>query len=172
MKTNSSSVCQPHDMSIRHAMKMNSPSICQPHDTSVHHTNIMTSPSVCPSIHSSDCHTTIKTSPSLCQSHIPSVCHNVMLTSLSVCQFQDLSDSQPTHDVINPTIWPTVCSLSVMSVLPSANPTVKMPMSIPVQNFLHDQNPGKSLSSIHQWIRLSIMQTVCPSTHHHLLQTH
>ena len=105
----------------------NSLYVCQPHDTSIHHTNIMTSLSVCTSIHLSDCHTTIKTSPSLCQSLILSVCHNIILTSPSVCQFQDSSVCKPTHDVINPTIWPTVCSSSVTSVLPSANPTVKMP---------------------------------------------
>ena len=50
---------------------------------------------------------------------------------------------QPTCDEINPIIWPTVCSSSVMSILPSANPMVKMPMSTPVRNFPHDQNPGK-----------------------------
>ena len=71
-----------------------------------------------------------------------SVCHNVIPTSPSVCQLQDSSVCKPTPDPINPTVWPTVCS-SVMSVLPSANPTVKMPMSIPAQNFPHDQNPGK-----------------------------
>ena len=111
---------------------------------SVCHTNIMTSPSVCLSIHSSDHHTTIKTSPSLCQSLILSVCHNVIPTSLSVYQFQDSSVWKPTCDVINPTVWPTVCMSSVTSILPSANPMVKMPMSIPVQNFLHDQNQGKN----------------------------
>ena len=126
------SICQPHDTSVHHAMKTNSLYICQPHDMSIHHTNIMTSPSVCPSNQSSDCHTTTKTSPSLCQSHIPSVCHSIILTSPSVCQLQDLSVCQPTCDVINPTVWLTVCSSSVTSVLPSANPMVKTPTSIPV----------------------------------------
>ena len=143
MKMNSPSVCQTHDTFVHHAMKTNSPYICQPHDTSVCQINIMTSPSVCPSIHSSDRHTTIKTSLSLCQSRIPSVCHNVIPTSPSVCQFQDSSVCTPTCDVINPTVWPTVCSSSVTSILPSTNPTVKMPTSIPIQNFPHDQNPGK-----------------------------
>ena len=133
-------------------MKMNSPSICQPHDTSICHTNIMTSPSVCPSKHLSDHHTTSKTSPSICQSRDSSACH-------------------PTHDVIIPTVWQTVCSLSVTFVLPSANPMVKMPTSIPVQNFLHEQNREKSLSSVHQQNRLPIIQTVHPSTCHRLLQT-
>ena len=132
INTTSPSICQPHDMSVHHAMKMSSLSVCQPHDTSIHHTNIKTSPSVCLSKQSSDHHTTSKTSPSLCQSHILSVCHNVIPTSPSVCQFQDSSVCYPTRDVINPTVWQTVCSLSVMSVLPSANPTVKIPMSTPV----------------------------------------
>ena len=130
-------------MSVCHAMKMNRPSVCQPHDTSIHHTNIMTSPSVCLSTHSSDHHTTIKTGLSLCQSHIPSVCHNILPTSPSICQLQDSYVCKPTCDVINPTVWQTVCLFSATSVLPSANPTVKMPMSIPVQNFPHDQVPGK-----------------------------
>ena len=131
-------------------MKMNSPYICQPHDMSVCHTNIMTSPSsitaslsICPSNQLSDCHTTTKTSPSLCQSHILSVCHNVIPTSPSVCQIQDSSVCQPTRDVIIPPVWPTVCLSSVTSILPSTNPMVKMPMSIPVQKFLHALNPGK-----------------------------
>ena len=153
-------------------MKMNIPSMCQPHDMSICHTNIMTSLSVCPSIHSSDRHTTNKTSPSLCQSCMLSVCHNVTPTSPSLCQLQDSSVCNPTCDVINPTIWLTVCSSSVTSILPSANPMVKMPTSIPVRNFPHDQNLGKSLLSIHQWNRLSIIQTVHPSTCHCLLQTH
>ena len=130
-------------MSVHHTMKTNSPSICQPHDTSVRHTNITTSLSVCPSKQSSDCHTTSRTSPSLCQSCIPSVCHNVIQTSPSICQSRDPSVCCPTCEVIIPTIWQTVCSSSVTSVLPSANPMVKMPMSIPVQNFPHEQNPGK-----------------------------
>ena len=143
INTISPSVCQTHDTSVHHAMKMNSPSVCQPNDTSIRHTNIMTSPSVCPSDQLSDCHTTIKTSLSLCQSRIPSVCHNVIPTSPSVCQLQELSVCHPTRDVIIPPVWLTVCSSSDMSVLPSANPIVNMPTSIPVQNFPHEQNPGK-----------------------------
>ena len=162
MKTNSPSICLPHDTSIHHAMKTNSLYVCQPHDTSICHTNIMTSPSVCPSIHSSDCHTTIKTSPSLCQSCIPYVCHSVIPTSPSICQLQDSSVCKPTHDVINPTVWPTVCSSSVMSILSSANPTVKMPTSIPVQNFLHDQNLGK-IPFVHTSMDLSVHHTDSPS---------
>ena len=143
INTTSLSVRQPHDTSVWHAMKMNSPYLCQQHDTSVHHTNITTSPSVCPSIHLSDCQTNNKTSLSQCQPRMPSVCHNIILTSPSVCQLQDSSVCKPTCDVIIPTIWQTVCSLSVMSILPSANTTVKMPMSIPEQKFPHDQIPGK-----------------------------
>ena len=92
---------------------------------------------------SSDHHTTSRTSLSLCQSHIVSVCHNVIPTSPSICQSHDSSVCYPTRDVIIPTIWPTVCLSSVMPILPSANPMVKMPTSIPVQNFLHEQNSGK-----------------------------
>ena len=115
------SICQTHDTSVYHAMKTNSLYICQPHDMSVRHTNITISLSVCLSDQSSDHHTTTKTSPSLCQSCILSVCHNVIPTSPSVCQFHDSSVSQPTHDVINPTVWLTVCLSLVMSILPSAN---------------------------------------------------
>ena len=50
-----------------------------------------------------------------------------------------------------------------MSVLPSANPKVKMPTSIPVQNYPHDQNLGKlpfvhtsTDSSVHHSDSLSI----------------
>ena len=81
--------------------------------------------------------------PSLCQSPILSVCHNVILTSPSICQLQDSSVCNPTRDVIIPTVWQTVCSSSVTSILLSANPTVKMPTSIPVRNFPHEQNSGK-----------------------------
>ena len=130
----------------------------------------MACPSVCQSNHLSDHHTTTKTSPSLCQSRIPSVCHNVIPTSLSVCQLQNSSVCQPTRDVIIPPVLLRVRSLSVTSILPSAIPTVKMPTSSPVQNFPNDQNLGKPLSSIHQWICLSIIQKVHPSTCHHLLQ--
>ena len=116
------SVCQPHITSVRHAMDSNSPSVCQPHDTSIRHTNITRSPSVCPSKQSSDHHTTSKTSPSICQSRIPSVCHNVIPTSSSVCQSRDSSVCYPPRDTRH-----AVCSSSVTSVLPSANPTVKIP---------------------------------------------
>ena len=74
--------------------------------------------------------------------------------------------------VINPTIWLALCSSSVMSILPSANPTVKMPMSIPVQNFLHDQNPGKIPFICSSTESLSIIQAIRQSTRHCLLQTH
>ena len=86
---------------------------------SVHHTNIMTSPSVCPSTESSDRHTMRRTRPSVCQSCDSSVCYL-------------------TRDVRH-----AVCSSSVTSVLPSANPMVKMPTSLPVRIFPHEQNPGK-----------------------------
>ena len=99
--------------------------------------------SICQSNQSSDHHTTTKTNPSLCQSCIPSVCHNVIPTSLCICKLQDLSVCQPTCDVTKLPVWLTVGSLSVTSILPSANPTVKIPMSIPVQKFLHALNPGK-----------------------------
>ena len=122
----------------------------------------MTSPSVCPSIHSSDCHTTNKTSPSLCQSCILSVCQSTILTSPSICQLQDSSVCKPTRDVINPTIWQTVCSSSVTSIVPSANPTVKMPMSIPVRNFLHDQFMGK-IPFIHTLTESSVHHSDSPS---------
>ena len=91
---------------------------------------------------------------------MPSVCHNVILASLSICQFQDSSVCKPTHDVINPTIGLTVCSSSVTSILQSANPKLKMPTSIPVHNFLHEQNLGKFLLSVHQWIHLSITDSL------------
>ena len=142
----SPSVCQPHHTSVRHAMKTNSPSMCQPHHTSVHHTNIARSLSVCPSKESSDRHTTSRISPSLCQSPIPSVCHNVIQTSPSVCQSRHSSVCYPTRDVRH-----AVCLLSVTSILPSANPTVKMRTSYPIRNFPQEQNPGKFLF-------------VCPST--------
>ena len=116
----SPSVCQPHHTSVCHAMDMTSPSVCQPHDTSVRHTNITRSPSVCPSKQLSDRHTTSNTSPSLCQSRDSSVCY-------------------PTRDTMH-----AVCSSSVTSVLPSANPKVKIPTSIPVQNpFPYYHVPGK-----------------------------
>ena len=69
--------------------------------------------------------------------------HTVILTSPSECQLQDLSVCHPTHDVTKLTVCPTVCSSSVMSVLPSANSMVKIPMSIPVQKFPYAINPGK-----------------------------
>ena len=137
-------------------MKTNSPSVCWPHDMSVCHTNIMTSQLVCLSKQSPDRHTMSRTSLSLCQSRILSVCHSIIPTSPSICQLQDSSVCYPARHIINPAIWQTVCLSSVMSVLPSANPTVKITMSIPVRNFLHDQNPGKipfvctsSESSVH-----------------------
>ena len=135
------SVCQAYTTPVRHTVMMTSPSVrqtsstsdhhtdlttspsvCQSHDTSVHHAMITTSPSVCPSAESSDRHTTSKTSPSLCQSRTLSVCHNVIPTSSSVCQSRDSSVCYPTRDARH-----AVCSSSVMSVLPSANPTVKIP---------------------------------------------
>ena len=152
------SVCQAYTTPVRHTVMMTSPSVhqssstsdhhtdittspsvCQSHDTSVRHAMITTSPSVCPSAESSDRHTTSKTSPSLCQSRTPSVCHNVIPTSLSVCQSRDSSVCYPTRDARH-----AVCSSSVTSVLPSANPTVKIPTSIPVRNpFPYNHFPGK-----------------------------
>ena len=123
-------------MSIRHTNITTSPSVCTSNQSSDRHTTSMTSTSVCLSKQSSDHHTTNTSSPSVCQSYIPSVSHTVILTSPSVCQLQDSSVSQPT-------VWLTVCSLSIMSVLPSANPTVKIPTSNPVRNFPYEQNPGK-----------------------------
>ena len=50
----------------------------------------------------------------------------------------------PAHHHISINSQPFLVGIvSVMSVLPSANPMVKMPTSIPVQNFPHEQNPGK-----------------------------
>ena len=86
------------------------------------------------------------------------VCHNVIPTSQSVRLLQDLSVCYPTHDIIIPPIWLTVCLSSVTSVLPSANPTVKMPMSIPVQNFPHNQSPGK-IAFVHTSMDLSVHHT-------------
>ena len=123
------SVCQRQYTSVCHTTTTTSPSICQAHDTSVRHAMITKSPSVCPSDESSDRHTTSKTSPSLCQSRTPSVCHNVIPTSSSVCTSQDSSVCYPTHDTRH-----AVCSSSVTSVLPSANPTVKIPTRIPYRN--------------------------------------
>ena len=143
VNTNSPSICQPHDMSICHTNITSSLSLCMTYQLSNHHTTTMACLSVCQSNQLSDHHTTTKTSPSICQSHIPSVCHNVIPTSPSICQLQDLSVCYPTHDVIRTTIWPTVCSSSVTSVLPSANPTVKIAMSIPVPKFLHALMLGK-----------------------------
>ena len=131
------------------------PSVCQSCPPSVSHTIKMRSPSICPSNQLSDHHTMSKTSPSLCQSRSLSVCHNAILTSLSICKLQDLSVCYPTHDVIIPPIWPTVCLSSVTSILPSANFTVKMPMSIPVQNFPHDHNLGK-LPFVHTSVDSSV----------------
>ena len=162
INTASPSICQAHDMSVCHAMKMNSPSICQPHDMSVHHTNIMTSPSVCLSKQSSNHHTTSRTSLSLRQSCILSVCHNIIQTSLSVCQSRDSSVCCPDRDIINPAVWQTVCSSSVTSVLTSANPMVKMPTSIPVQNFPHEQNLGK-IPFVHTSTESSVHHSDSPS---------
>ena len=113
------SVCQQKYMPVCHTINTTSPSICQAHDTSVRHAMITKSPSVCPSKESSDHHTTLWTSPSLCQSRDSSVCY-------------------PTRDVRH-----AVCSSSVTSVLSSANTMVKIPTSIPVQNFPYYQVPGK-----------------------------
>ena len=131
------SICQPHDTSDRHTMSMTSPSVCPSKHSSDRHTTSMTSPSVCPSKQPSDRHTTSNASPSVCQSYIPSVSHTIMSTtgSPSVSPLHDSSVSQPP-------VWLTVCSSSVTSVLPSANHTVKIPTSIPVRNFPHEQNPG------------------------------
>ena len=120
--TTSPSVCQSRQSSVRRTVELIRPSVCQAHDTSVRHAMITKSPSVCPSAQSSDRHTTSKTSPSLCQSRTPSVCHNVIPTSPPVCQSQDSSVCYPPCDTRH-----AVCSSSVTSVLPSANPTVKIP---------------------------------------------
>ena len=153
--TTSLSVCQTQDTSVRHTTSMTSPSVCPSNQSSDRHTTSMTSPSVCPSKQSSDRHTTSNASPSVCQSFIPSVNHTVMSTSPSVCQLHDLS-------VIIPPVCRTVCPSSVTSVLPSANPTVKLPTSIPVQNFLHEQNPGK-LPFIHTSTESSVHHPDSPS---------
>ena len=70
---------------------------------------------------------------------------------------------QPTHDVTRTTIWPTECMSSVMSVLPSANITVKKAMSIPVWKFPHELNPG-NLPSICTSIDSSARHSGSPST--------
>ena len=132
------SICHQQYTSVCHTINTTSPSVCQPHVMSVCHTNITTSPSVSPSKESSDRHTSSRTSPSLCQSRIPSVCHNVIQKSPSVCQSRDLSVCYPTGDARH-----AVCSSSVTSVLPLANPMVKMPTSYPVRNFPHEQSPGR-----------------------------
>ena len=137
------SVCPSHQLSNCHTITIAWPSICQSNYSSVCHTTPLTSLSLYQSHYSSVCHTTPLTSLSLYQSRILSVYHTIILTSLSLCQLQDSSVCQPTCDVIRPPIWPTVCLLSVTSVLPSANSMVKMPMSIPVQKFPHELNPGK-----------------------------
>ena len=158
INTNSPYVCQPHDMSVHHTNMMSSPSVCPSYQLSDHHTTTMACLSVCQSNQLSDCHTVTKTSLSLCQSCILSVCHNVIPMSPSVCQLQDLSVCQPPHDVIIPPIWLIVCLSSAMSILPSANSMVKIPMSIPVQKFPHTQNPGK-LPFIRTSMNLSVHHT-------------
>ena len=75
---------------------------------------------------------------------------------------KDSSVCQPTHDVTKTTICLTVCLSSVTSILPSANFTVKMPMSIPVQKFLHSLFPGK-LPSIHTSMDSSVDHSGSPS---------
>ena len=130
--TTSQSVCQSRQSSVRRTVEPTSPSICQAHDTSVRHAMITKSPSVCPSAESSDCHTTSKTSLSIYQSR------NVIPTSLSGWQSPDSSVCYPTRDARH-----AVCSSSITSVLPSANPTVKIPTSIPVRNpFPYYHVPG------------------------------
>ena len=120
-------------------MDTNSPSVSQPHDTSVRHTNITRSPSVCPSKQSSDRHTTSKTSP-------------------SPCQLQDSSVCYPTRDTRH-----AVCSSSVTSVLPSANPTVKIPTRIPYSNpFPYYYDPGK-FPFVHTSTESSVHHSDSPS---------
>ena len=113
---------------------------------SVCHTIIMTSPSICQSHDSSVCHTIIMTSPSICQSHNLSVCHTINMTSPSICQSYDLSVCQPNHDSTWNSICLSVCLSSVLSIHPSGKFMVKIPMSIPVQNFPKHENQGKLLS--------------------------
>ena len=160
--TTSLSICQTYIPPVCHTINTSSPSICQSYLLSDHHTNLMVSPSICQSNHSSVCHTATPTSPSVCQSCIPSVCHTIIPTSLSVCQLHDLSVCHPTHDVTRKTIWLTVCLSSVMSVLPSANSTGKMPTSIPVQKFSDRQYPGE-FPSIHTSTDSSVLHSGSPS---------
>ena len=156
------SICQSHQPSVCHTTNMTCPSICQPCQPLICHTTNMMCPSVCQPHESPVHHTTMATSPSVCQTYIPSVCHNIIPTSPSICQFQDSSVCKPTHDVIIPLVWPTVCSSSATSIFPSANPMVKMPTSIPVQNFLHYQIPGK-MPFIHTSTDSSVYHSDSPS---------
>ena len=65
-----------------------------------------------------------------------SVCHTISnVTSLSVCQLHDSSVCQSKPDSSWNSVHQSVCPLSVLSVQPSAILTVKIPMSIHVQNF-------------------------------------
>ena len=59
-------------------------------------------------------------------------------------------------------IWLTVCLSSVTSVLPSANPMVKITTSIPVRKFLHEINPGK-IPFVHTSMDLSVHHSDSPS---------
>ena len=115
-------------------------------DLSVCHTINMTSLSICQSTELSVCHMINMTSLSICQSPESLVCHTIITTSPYICQLHDSSVCQPKHDSTWNSTCLSVCSLSVPSIQPSANFTVKIPMSIPVQNFLNHENLGKLLS--------------------------
>ena len=115
------SVCQAYTTPVRHTVMMTSLSVHQSYSTSDHHTDLTTSPSVCQSSQSSVRCTVELTRPSVCQRQYTSVCHTINTTSPSICQMQDLSVCYPTRDARH-----AVCLSSITSVLPSANPTVKI----------------------------------------------
>ena len=95
-----------------------------------------------------------------------SVCHTVSsMTSPSICQMHELSVR------FHLELCLSVCPLSIPSIQPSAKFTVKVSMSIAVQNFPKIHFLGNSVPSIHHWICLSIQQAVHQSLHHHLLKT-
>ena len=151
---------------------MISPSICQSHIPFVCHTANTTCPSVCQSHDLSFCHTANMTSLSVCQTYNSSVFHTVILTSPSICQVHDSSACQPNCDVTKNTICKAVCLSSVLSVLLSAKLMLKMPTSISLQKFLNMQYLGNSFPPVHQWIHLSIHQSVHPPPCHCLLKNH
>ena len=94
------------------------------------------------------------------------------MTSPSICQLRGLSVCQPKCGDTWNSVCLSVCPSPVLSIQPSAKFMVKMPTSIPVQNFLKQENMGKLFPSLHHQIHLSIHQAVHPSPGHHLLQSY